>query len=157
MTEDQSRMVDALCKIVATIGLLLGGAWTLYTYFNARAAEAKTAIIEAKKPFLDRRLQTYLDVIQTVSIMATKDKETDERRTATAKFWALYHGPTVLVQTKEVQAAMDAIAQCVRSQKCDREAELWLLMPPLIRACRDSIARSWDVDLSTNNNLIEDN
>jgi len=156
MTEDQSRTVDALCKIVATIALLVGGAWTVYTYFNARAAEAATTAIEARKPFLDRRLQTYLDVIQTVSLMATKSTGTDERRTATERFWALYHGPMVLVQNEKVQAEMETIAKCVRSHECDKESKLWTLMPPFITACRDSIAKGWGVDLSMKNNAIDD-
>ena len=64
MTESLARLVDSLCKIVATIALVVGGGWTLYTYFNARAAEARTATIEARKPFLSKMLEVYSSLVE---------------------------------------------------------------------------------------------
>jgi len=70
MTESQARLVDALCKIIATIALVVGGGWTLYTYFNARASEAQTAAIEARRPFLAKRLEVYGQIVDPSSKLA---------------------------------------------------------------------------------------
>jgi hypothetical protein len=41
----QARSVDAFCKLVATIGLLVGGPWTIISYFDQQRANNNTAQI----------------------------------------------------------------------------------------------------------------
>lgn len=147
MTDAQARTVDVVCKIIATIGFVLGGLWTYGTYLQSSRSQAKA-------PFLERRLETYIETLKAVSDMATAPNE-QVKTTARAKFWELYHGPMPLVETVEVNTPMDAIADCLRSHECDKEAPLRALAPPLIKACKESIEKEWHVTLSPKIDLFK--
>jgi hypothetical protein len=67
MTEDTARYIDSACKIIATAGLLIGGAWAVFTYLSARQTEARTAAVESKKPFLSKRLEVYSNIVDLAS------------------------------------------------------------------------------------------
>jgi len=169
MTESGARLVDALCKIVATIGLLVGGGWSLYTYFNARAAEARTATIEAKKPFLAKRLEAYSNAVdlsaRTARGMSDLRIEEDvlAHRTGgdhglrsqikrdehqfevdSRRFSELIFGSMALVQDKSVEQAALALDDCFRNG-CRSPLRL---AEEFTHTCRDSVGSEWQVNVS---------
>jgi len=78
MTEDAARIWDALTKGIGALGLIAGGVWTLKKYFDDRANErilaaerAKSAGIEARKPFSTKQLELYFQVVEATSGIAS--------------------------------------------------------------------------------------
>ena len=159
MTESRARLVDAACKIVATLGLVVGGGWTLYTYFNARAGEAKTASIEARKPFLAKRLEIYSESVQLASRIAMGSADvnipgTQEEKAAYGKqidkdilrFKELEIGSMSLVEDNAVHDAMADFGSCLSAT--NHCIALYSRAKKLAHACRDSVGREWQVDVS---------
>ena len=60
LTEQEARSFEAICKGIGILALVFGGGWTLIQYFIHRSEERETARIEARKPFLEKRLQVRL-------------------------------------------------------------------------------------------------
>lgn len=141
MTENAARMIDAGCKTIATLALLFGGVWTYFTWADATAQEAR-------KPFLEHRLEIYIDTVRAVSTIATTN-DSQEGDKARAQFWVQYHGPMLLVQKPETATAMEEIAECLR-QRC-AETKLRSLLPDLVSAFQKSIREEWKVQLAPGN------
>ena len=172
MTESKARLVDALCKIAATLALVVGGGWTLYTYFKARATEIRNAGIEARKPFLAKRLEIYAEfvdlaartgymieqehsgseiMINTVNPQAKENlrKQLQEVEIQTAelvrKFDDLNRGRLAMVEDKKVEYAVNNFVSCVDRNECVDSIKL---AQAIAHACRDSIGSEWEVDVS---------
>src|SRR5207302_4100885 len=62
--ENRARNIDAYCKIIGTVAIVVAGAWSLVTYFNAKQKEIQNAAMEAKKPFFTKRLEVYSDLLK---------------------------------------------------------------------------------------------
>jgi hypothetical protein len=145
MSEGRARFIDATCKVIALIGIGAGAGWTLYTYFNARAKEGRTALIEARKPFEAERLTLYLRATTAVgAILANRDPKDNEQ--AMKEFWTVYYGPLSIVQDDAVASSMAQIGQCLSTHP-NCEKSLSTLVLQLDKACRLSIAESWDIYL----------
>lgn len=144
MSESQARAIDALCKLIATLGLVIGGGWSLITYMLGRKDQAKTAAIEAKKPFNEKRLERYIEAVLSASIIATGSP--GEIENARRRFWNLYWGELALFEDEPVENAMVRFGKALAANG-DAE-ELKALSLELAHACRNSLAESWSVDLS---------
>src|ERR1700730_13597608 len=104
MDEDRSRFIDAVTKTVAVAAVVLGGGWTVYTYFKTRENEARTTLIEARKPFETRRLELYLEISRSAAKLAeSTDKK--EYKAEYRHFYELSIGPLALVGDREVGKA----------------------------------------------------
>lgn len=143
--EEQIRFIEVTSKILAMLAALVVAGWTMYTYFNARKAEARTAAIEARKPFESKRLELYLDA---ASAAATIAKVKDPIRVAQAKddFWRLYWGPLALVEDRSVEASMVKIGRCLQNDK-DCGPGIEQLALDLAHDCKYSIAGQWGASL----------
>src|SRR5258706_10215663 len=64
IAESRARNIDTYCKVISTVAILAAGSWTLATYFNAKEKETQNAAMEAKKPFLSKRLEVYSDLLR---------------------------------------------------------------------------------------------
>jgi hypothetical protein len=171
MTESQARLVDSMCKIVATIALVVGGGWTLYTYFNARTDEAHTAAIEARKPFLAKRLEVYGEVVDLAAKIASKGVQINDLKIPknsksslavgleihrnslegdykdeARRLFELNVGQMALVEDSLVEIASVNFGACVRDMNCPNITDR---AQDLAHACRDSIGAGWQVNLST--------
>jgi hypothetical protein len=149
---------------------VVGGGWTLYTYFNARAAEARTATIEAKKPFLARRLEAYSNAVDISAKAArlmvdlrTEQQVLDLRKggdrkglaqhikedtiqfdTHSRRFSELLFGSMALVQDKSVEQAALALQDCFLNG-CESPLRL---SEQFAHMCRDSLGSEWQVNVS---------
>lgn len=146
MSEERARFIDASCKILAVLGVVIGGGWTVLAYLNARAHEAETAAIEARKPFEAQRLEVYLRATTVAGTLA-KSKDQKERTQAEKEFWTLYWGPLAIVKDSKVAEDMVRIGNCLNDKNnCDRGLEMLALN--LDHDCQASIANAWRVDLA---------
>lgn len=145
MTEGQARFVDSISKMVAIIGAIAVGGWTLYTYFATRTKEAETSAVEARKPFEAERLRLYVEASSAAATLATSADST-ARQKANEDFWRLYWGPLALVEDKSVEASMVRFGRCIQDAKsCDATQQQLALQ--LAHDCRTSLAVSWGVNL----------
>jgi hypothetical protein len=142
---NEGQKWDVAMKIVGACAVFVGVVVGLYQYVDK-------AGMDARKPFLERQLNYYLDATSAASILVTSNdpKDTDK---ATAAFWRLYWGPTLVVADEQVSGAMVDLASCLRDRDrdktmCDQDA-LKKRALALARACRSSIEGSWGVGLGT--------
>lgn len=149
-TEDNARLVDTVAKLLTTLGLLVGGAWTVYTFLNTREHEAKTATLEARKPFEAKRLELYVELC-SVAATATSGKHTKaEIEKAKQQLIFLFWGPISLIGDKNVLDATAQLGECLANEADCRGHDPKELAAKLSDACRSSIAGGWDVYLPAN-------
>lgn len=164
MTDSQARLVDALCKIAATLALVVGGGWTLYTYFNARASEARTAAIEARKPFLAKRLEIYSslaelsgellrdrssEILGPLATEAMKNEAMEKTQLDALRLLVLETGPLELVADDNVKTATIGLDKCFSNilHQCEFSTAV-KATENVAHACRDSIGSGWEVNVS---------
>jgi hypothetical protein len=145
MDEDRARFIDAVTKAVAVAAVVFGGGWTVYTYFNTREKEERTALIEARKPFETRRLELYIELSASAAKLA-ETTDPKEYKRQYRHFYELSIGPLALVGDHDVGTATVNFSHCadtadIIDRPCDGLAE------EVSRACRRSIAAGWDLAL----------
>jgi hypothetical protein len=158
MTESTAQSIDAWCKIATAAALIIAGGWTLITYLTTRRDAAQTALIEARKPFLDKRLELYMVAASAAATVASLHATPAEVEAAKDRCWNLYYGPLALVEDVPVEQAMMEFAACIVTTvgtppPCSAP-ELRDRSLALAHSCRDSIAANWNVKLS-NSDLKE--
>jgi hypothetical protein len=144
MGEETARLIDAACKILATVGLVFGGGWTLITFLIGRKDQARTEEIEAKKPFNEKRMERYISAVNAAATIAANPNPVF-REQAQAEFWTLYWGDLALFEDARVEAAMVEFGRRLKAGLGD---DLKGCALTLAHACRDSLAESWSIDLS---------
>src|SRR5260370_40608235 len=110
--EAQARTIDAVCKIVTAAALVVAGGWTAYSYTTNRTLQTRSAGIEAKKPFLQKQLDFYVDVSSIVAVLVNS-KDPAELAKAKEHFWDLYWGPLRVFEDTRLRDSMDRMAQCL--------------------------------------------
>jgi hypothetical protein len=169
MGEGRARFLDALVKMISVMALVCGGALSLTRYFDERAEEIRNSSIEVRKPFLEKRLETYLEVTNLASKIAVTGVELrlgsfngQERKRLKAdllsnslRFAELYSGTMPLVEDGNVEKAMYAFGDCAAAGE-NTCPDISKASNALARACRDSIAEEWNVDLSPNGITFDD-
>jgi hypothetical protein len=139
----QAKTIDALCKILTTLAVVIVGGFTAYSYVTNRTAQTTSAAIEAKKPFLQKQLDSYVDVSSTVAVLVTS-KDPNVLGKAKEHFWNLYWGPLKVVEDYDVSVSMDRIAECLdKSPQCNTALEN--LAANLTSNCQASLAKNWSV------------
>jgi len=143
-------MWDALTKGIGALGLIAGGLWTLKKYFDDRAGErilaeerARSAAVEARKPFSTKQLELYFQAVEAASGIASGPQDRQGPHLET--FWLLYWGPMALVEDTKVAHAMVQFGDALKADATQAELAIYAL--ELAHACRDSISASWKVTL----------
>jgi hypothetical protein len=145
--------LEANLKIIGVVVTLVGFFWGIWTYSDTKRRElaredraaaqlAETRRIEATTTFLEQQLKLYMEASKTAATLATSQDETEKQK-ARNRFWALYWGELTLVESKEVEVAMEKFGDCLRAN-CDRR-DLQQKSLSLAKACRASLAISWGV------------
>ena len=114
MSEGRARWIDAVCKICVAIGVLVGGGWTAYTYFDHLERSSKTASVEARKPFESKRLDLYLELTAVTSDIAGA-KDESQRAGPMHHLRELMFGTAAMLADKNVQDAVNNFRRCVQS------------------------------------------
>jgi len=153
--EGKARAIDATIKVLTFAALVVGGGWTVYTYFETRQSEArtaelqaKTAAFEAKKPFEAKRLEFCFWASTHASVIVSSPDKAEVAK-ATNDFWALFFGLAAMVEDEKVVASMLQFGRCLKN-KANCNASLQQLALDLDHDCRDSIAENWGVKLQGN-------
>ena len=142
--------IESAAKVLSMLVAVLAFAVGLYQFNETQKATTETRRIEATKPFLERQLALYTTATQSAATIATS-RSTKALEEAQEKFRALYSGELALVEDRLVAQAMidfrNALAKLEAPLETRDRSELESLSLALARACRDSLAESWGVDL----------
>ncbi len=111
-----SQLLPLLTALLSVAGFLWGV--LLYTGEQRKLREAGER--EFMKPWLESQRAVYSEALTAVAA-AANNPGAKERAEAETKFWELYHGRMILVETKAVSAGMVAFGNCLDgTEKCDR-------------------------------------
>ena len=152
MTVEGIKLWIAGFDVAAKIAIaVVAGLWVLYTYPDSREKEFR-------KSYWDRQMSLYFDATQAASQVASLPSDDAAREKALQRFWELYWGQMVVVESKcercdVVDQAMIRFGHCLTQPGSDKPketcdyAELQQRAFGLGKACRDSIGASWDKKL----------
>ena len=104
--------------------------------------EAETAQREFMKPLLEKQ-QLYFEAAETAAIIATAT-DGAERRKAEARFWVLYQGPMVMVETTDVSGAMKAFGRCLDGTEPCLGGEIRNRSLKLASTLENSLLKTWN-------------
>jgi hypothetical protein len=106
--------------------------------------EDKNAEREFAKPLFEKQIALYLEATATTATIANT-QDSVERKAAEKKFWQLYDGPLVVVESKEVSGAMRDFGDCL-DENCDNP-KLQGLSLILATKVQKSIVHDWGTTL----------
>jgi hypothetical protein len=133
MLTESSGKLERVLKIIGTIV-------TVGSLLFALAQFMISQSIEAKKPYLEKKLAWCEEATNTAAAISVRDREqvTDKEM----RFWELYWGVMGLVENKEVTAAMIAFGKGLNGTIPEGES-LRTLSLDIAHACRQELARDW--------------
>ncbi|HWZ43447.1 MAG TPA: hypothetical protein VNW97_08205, partial [Candidatus Saccharimonadales bacterium] len=157
MSEGSARFWGVVFGGITAVGLIAGGAYTLFQFLDSRAKdrEAKekeaatyalqvaTAQVEARMPSYSRHLNLCSEAVTYAATIATT-KDAKKRKAAEEDFWRLYWGPLGIVEEGEVERAMIAFGKCLNK---DCEQSLRTLSLALAHGCRAEVSRHFELNL----------
>lgn len=117
------RLMPSLTIMVTVLGF--GFSVWQYSSEQAKGREAaeRQAIREAEasqrefmKPLLDKQQELYFEAATAAAMIASSSDPT-ERKQAETKFWTLYWGPLVMVESTDVSGAMKAFGRCINGER----------------------------------------
>jgi len=124
-SEKLPQYSTAVSTLIAVLVFLLGlGQYTKEQSKNREAAARQTkAEVEARDrtfmyPLWERQLALYFEASQAAATIATTT-DSQERERAKNKFWMLYEGPLIVVESPSVSGAMKAFGECLEQQSGD--------------------------------------
>ncbi len=144
MPESKSKL-ELLATTVQVVSVVAGVVISALSFNQARLEEAIAREMEAARPFYLLRQQLYTEAIQAAQVLASPDVHTqDELAQSRQRFRELYIGELSMVEAKEVESQMVALA---------REIDPGLLKMNdaqratynLAHALRDTFTYSWTV------------
>ena len=106
MSEGSARFWTTLFGGITAIGLIAGGIYTIFQYFDLKQNEAEsrikdraalqmqiaTATLSAKQAFSGKHLELCAEAAAAAGTIATS-KDKNKKRLAEDDFWQLYWGP----------------------------------------------------------------
>lgn len=144
---------DQTFKILSLLGAIVSFVWGVLVWRGKSREVAKTRRIEATKPFLELQLKLYTEASKIAAVVATSNDATARNR-----FWELYWGELALVEDRQVEAAMRAMGDVLRSPSdngVEKELSLAKLSLKLAHAFRGSLDRSWGINIWTTGSTQE--
>ena len=104
---------------------------------NREKREVEQGKQDFMKPWLESQREIYIEALSAATEVAYAENP-EQRATATNKFWRLYNGKMIMVETKDVSDAMKCVGERIRrTGKCGSEE-----LAPLCRALATAMARS---------------
>lgn len=140
------------------VSSLIGAATVLLAvaqYREDSRHRARTAELEARRPFLEKQMELCFQASEAAATLATTT-DVDSWEEARATFWMLYWGPLSIVEQPlkaggagPVESQMVEIGDALSALPADPELPARKLEQPsyqLAHKCRDLIFDSWDIE-----------
>lgn len=140
-------------RYAAVLGAVATFIWGAFQYFHdskrdraKQLAEQENATsvqkIAASQPFLERQLSLFEEATQTAAFIATVP-DSPERPKKLERFEQLYWGELALVEHGPVESAMVRFRTALKAGPTN--GELQQLSLRIAHACREELAKSWNV------------
>ncbi len=144
LDEGWARTIDAFAKLLTAVAIIIGGGWTLIQYNLGRTDQLRAQQLEASKPFLEKRLASYIELTTATSTIA-RSKNQGEVAQAKEKFWILYSGPLLVLEEPQLQTLVQAYADCLEDTSKCKGASLIQLSQNLAVFAGNSAGNQWRV------------
>ncbi|GGD00228.1 hypothetical protein [Undibacterium terreum] len=140
------QLVPLISALVAVAGFL----WGVLQYSDEQAknrsdketqSKRENAIAEREfmRPWLESQRQTYQEALTAATAIANS-KESKDRGEAEQKFWQLYHGAMILVETKKVSGGMVLFGHCIDGTEACSQQQMNERSRDLATAMAESMA-----------------
>jgi len=163
--------------LLPTMTAVVGGLWVLFTYVDHQheierdaAAHAKQELqarwVEARRPFLERQFQAYLDATMLVGRIQNSNIDKPDWRTYIDSLWRLSFGELTLVgdarvvaMTQHFLSEVDKYEQTLRDHEPEQDKEAFDLFraqarrgmtvarQELVLTLRKAIEKSWETSI----------
>jgi len=110
-----THFTTLITALVAVAGFLFGVFQYQKQQSLNRMSAAESRDREFLRPLWERQVAIYFDASEAAATIATTS-DSEERRKAEAKFWMLYWGPLVMVESPDVSGAMKNFGKCLRGE-----------------------------------------
>lgn len=145
MTQSRPYRTEVVVAVISLIGSVAAA------YIAYQANHRSTAIAsqlshyhERQKPFLNRQLALYFNVVDIASRIANA-AASDDSANLKREFWRHYWGQMGIVEDSGVIAAMIAYGDGLKAGATS--SQLQRLAIRLATACRKSLSQTWSLDL----------
>jgi hypothetical protein len=118
------QLVPLITALVSVAGFL----WGMVQYAgqqqknrDEREVQSKRETATAERQFMEPWLKSQRDIYTEAldaAVAIANAQESKDRATAEEKFWRLYHGRMILVETEEVSGAMKRFGECLGTPRC---------------------------------------
>ena len=156
-------VIDLLISVLPIMIAVAGGIWAVYQYFDHAAGtravaqaqsqrDARTRLLEAQRPFLQKQLDLFFETSAVVGRLVTLDDTSAEWDAAAKRFWALYWSELSLVEKKNgsVESAMVHFGKGLEAHQGARSPATRRVLEgqayDLAHALRSEIEASWNID-----------
>lgn len=139
-SEARTKSIEAICEVIKTTGLILGGGWILFQYISDHHEKARLSEIEAHAPFYSMQLDVYRKLTYAAATIA-KHPDATQRTTAGIEFAQLTSGPLTLVSEVNVDNAIAEFYKCKAQGSSCKNLEHYARN--ISRECRKSLTHTW--------------
>ena len=114
MATDGKSPIEIVATTAQVVSIVVGVVISVVSFNTARDSEAEARRLEAAKPFLTLRQNTYTEVVKLAAVLSNPDiYSPEELTTAKKRFRALYVAELSMVESDEVAAKMVELAGIV--------------------------------------------
>jgi len=117
-------MVAEITQVLTIIGPTCAGLWILYQYVDQKREKnkadavneahlAETRRFESRKPFLELKLKSYLEISEIVGMLVSEQPGTEMWKAALKRFWSYYWSQLSIVESAEIEKIMVSIGDCL--------------------------------------------
>jgi hypothetical protein len=143
-----SAAVSPLVPVLAGLTALVTAMWAIVVYARQWKENARTRLVEARKPFLELQLALYVETSKVVGKLVSLDPGSDEWKAQKLRFHALYWSELSMVEDEEVEGAMkdfkEALTEYERDPtKASAQSGIEDQSYFLAHHIRDSIHKNW--------------
>ncbi|MCP8688917.1 hypothetical protein [Marinobacterium sedimentorum] len=144
MSEPKSKL-ELLATTVQVLSVVAGVVISALSFNQARLEEASAREMEAARPFYILRQTLYTEAVQAAQVLANPEVHTqDELAQSRRRFRELYIGELSMVEAREVESQMVALAKEIDPDLLSMNAAQRATYN-LAHALRDTFTYSWQV------------
>jgi hypothetical protein len=111
-----TKWEERAVKFTPILSVLIAGAAvgaTVWQYQAQGARQAELSRREEMKPLLDRQTELYMEASKVVARLAQAPSPPERSVEDVRKFWELYNGPLIIVESHGVSGAMKDFGECL--------------------------------------------
>ena len=145
MSTKSKSLIEVLATSAQVISVVVAVAISVLSFNASRDKEAEARKLEAAKPFLVLRQNLYTEAVKAAAILSNPEVHTGkELAAAKRRFRELYVAELSMVESKEVEGKMKALAEALDpalTELTDAQRAAY----NLAHALRDTFVESWGI------------